>query len=422
MSNIQKKLAEIRAGLEDFTDNVDQTVTSVAEPAPSELADVNPEVAAQQTELDDGIDELGQAASALEDILALAEDAPGEDDAPIEGFAAKSINSALESADMAKLEDGESKKSFAEKGKDFIAKLIKAIMAMAAKLGGMIKQAWAAMTDRLTKNIAWAKQNQSVIASLATDTTKKITDEKVLKAVASVNNEEPGQLLLNAIDFANVQANKGSKELLSEAKKALGEFSRSKFTDERESPLNKLNEVLSKSGSDVYTGEASEAQGRAVNAPNGSTVFVSDPFFGGLRGWMTIPADDTISGMTVWNHGISKVDEVTVAQSIAAPGSDEMSAICKTVIDAAGLINVYRGQAKELEELERGIKSLQSVANKELPEQAAKDFKTLSTLMPRIIKGPQVAAYNYAVTASSIALRYVSAGITAHKQKEAAAA
>ena len=45
-------------------------------------------------------------------------------------------------------------------------------------------------------------------------------------------------------------------------------------------------------------------------------------------------------------------------------------------------------------------------------------LKQMQAVMPRLIKGPQVAAYAYAATASTIALQYCEAAIATHTSEE----
>jgi hypothetical protein len=125
---------------------------------------------------------------------------------------------------------------------------------------------------------------------------------------------------------------------------------------------------------------------------------------------------ENADALSHWNHGINKVDEVKPQESVEAPNGEEIKAIATHIVGMGSLVQVYKNNLKTLDDLNRSLDAAASKAKNAKSESA--QLKAMQAVVPRIIKGPQVAAYAYAVSASTTALQFCLAAIAAHTATE----
>lgn len=410
--------AQFFAALEEFTEEVNSEV------APSQPTDGNfdeptagvdfPE---ESSAIDDDIGQITDAAQGLEDIISLIESAPGAADAPLEPFAEKAANVALESNDMvaaagnplATTDDkGHTKQGALDKVKAFAARVWDMLRKFGKKIADWIRGVWAKYTDRIVKNANVAKKIIAQAGSLPSREGAKITDKGLLAKVATFKNAEVGEVVLAVSEHANEQGSKAAEQLTKEARQCIDVVANG--SGNADNIMDQFLDVLGKAAGS-YKDKATPEQAQAVKAAAGTETYLSAPFFGGFRAWTTIP--ENVEAFEHWNHGISKVDEVKPQESISAPNGEEIKAIAEYIVGVGSLVSVYQGNLKRLDELN---KALDAAAGKsKATEENQAILKKMQAVVPRIIKGPQVEAYGYATAASTIALQFCLAAIAAHK-------
>jgi hypothetical protein len=413
-------LAKIFAALEEFTEEVNSEIATPA-PTDGDFAESTAGVAFPQEagEIDDDVTMFADAAQGLEDIISLIEEAPGAEDAPLDPFAAKAANVALESNELvaqtgnplAKTGDeGHTKKSAIDTLKNMAAKAWEMLRKFGKKIAEWIRATWTKFTDRLVKNTNAAKKLIAEAATLASRDGATITDAGLLAKVATHKGAEVGDVVLAVSEYANEQGAKDSVELTKQARTIIDTIATGRVNNDAE--MDKLLDILGKAAGS-YKSKATPDQARMVKAAAGTETFLqSDAFFGGYRAWMTIPED--VESLEHWNHGISKVDEVKAATSIPAPNGEEIKAIAEHIVGMSALIAVFQNNIKTLDELNKELDKA-AAKSKDVAEGSEKSLKKMQAVLPRIIKGPQVAAYAYATAASTIALQYCQAAVAAHK-------
>lgn len=411
--------SKVMVGLEEFTEEVNSEITP-AQPTDGAFDETTAGVDFQEESegIDSDLDSISTAAQGLEDIISLVEEAPGEGDQPLQPFAEKAANVALESNDMvvaagnplAATDDKGSagtKDGVIEKLKAFALKVWEMLRSFGKKIADWIRETWAKFTDRIVKNANSAKKILASVSTMATRQGAKITDKGLLAKIATFKNAEVGDVLLSVTEYTNDQGSKEAEALTKEARACIDVVSSGAST--ADGVIDRFLEALKKSAGS-YSGKASPEQAQAVKALAGSETYISDPFFAGYRAWTTVP--DNAEKLQLWNHGISKMDEVKAQDSIDAPGSDEIKAIAQHVIGFGALVAVYQANIKNLDTLNKSLDQAASKAKNAKSESA--QLKQMQAVVPRIIKGPQVAAYAYAASASTTALQYCLAAIAAH--------
>lgn len=409
-------LANIIAALEEFTEEVASEITN-EQPTDgqfdSETAGVD--FQDESTAIDQDLEQITTAAQGLEDIISLVEEAPGEGNEPLQPFAAKAVNVALESNDMVAAAgnpvDGKgdtSKDGVMNKIKEFAQKVWDMLRNFGKKIAQWIRESWAKYTDRIVKNANQAKKIIAACASLPDKDGAKIVDKGLLAKVATFRNGEIGEVLMAVSEYANDQGSKAAELLTKEARTCVDIVSAGSST--ADGVMDRFLKALA-SAAGSYNDEATPEQAQAVKAGASTKTLLSAPFFAGYRAWVTVP--DNSDALQYWNHGISKVDEVKAAESVAAPSGNEIKAIAEYIIGLGELVAVYQNNIKNLDLLN---KELDKAASKsKTAKSESKQLKQMQAVIPRIIKGPQVAAYAYATSASTVALQFCMAAISAHR-------
>lgn len=422
-------IVSVYAALEEFTEEVN---SEIATPTPVDgdfsqpLAGVNYET--QSGDIDSDIAAITKSAQGLEDIISLIEQAPGAGDAPLDPFAEKATNLALESNELV-ASTGNPLATTADKGKtptkdgalNKIKEVAQKVWDMLRNLGKRmatwIREIWAKYTDRIVKNANAAKNLLAQLERMSPKSGAKITDEALLAKVSTFKNGTVVDVVMAVSEHARDQGSKQSEDLTKQARSCIDVVANG--AGNASDVMNQFLDVLAKSAG-TYNSKASPAQAQATKAAAGTETYLSDPFFQGYRAWTTVP--ENAEALQHWNHGITKVDEVTPQKSIDAPDKDEIKAIIEVVIGMGSLVAVYQNNLKNLDILN---KELDKAAGKaKSMESESGNLKQMQAVVPRIIKGPQVAAYGYAVSASTVALQYCAAAIAAHgaESKETAVA
>lgn len=410
------KKQSIIAALEEFEQKVASELTTEA-PAVDEVIASDEAVTDESSKIDEDVEALASSGDALESIIALVQDTPIAMNKPLDAFSMRAVKVALESNDViassgggalvTTADKGETKKDFLDKAKDFAKKIWEALASMAGKVLEWIKATWAKVTDRLVKNTARAKKHLETISSVNSRPGAKIEDARILKAVANAKGEDVGDVILAVFEHAKRQAEKESFEVARQAGLLVEVVASG--TSNNEQLVEQFVETLAKAGG-TFAAEATAEQAQAIKAPAGCKVIVSEPFFGGKLAWLHVP--ENADALHLWNHGLSDVDKPKEINA-AAPDVNELKAICEYIAQGQALVKGYQEATKPLDELS---KKLKSAISKEKGEGDKKLVRAMQSVIPRIVKGPQVTAYNYAGTASSIALAYVDAALAAHQK------
>lgn len=410
-------LVSIYAALEEFTEEVNAEVANTM-PEDGDFGEQTAGVdfPAESDNIDSDVGQITEAAQGLEDIISLIEEAPGEANEPLQPFAEKAANVALESNDLvaaagnplATTDDkGQTKQDAIDKVKAFAQKVWDMLRNFGKRIANWIREIWTKYTDRIVKNANMAKNIIAKASSVSVKSGAKITDKGLLAKIATFKNASVEDVLMAVSEHAKDQGSKASEELTKETRTCIDLVAGGAST--ADGMMDRFLEALGKAAG-TYNSKASPAQAQAVKAAAGSTTYLSNPFFGGYRAWTTVP--DNAEALQFWNHGISKVDEVNPQASVDAPNGDDIKNIAEVVVGMGALIAVYKENLKNLDILNKELDKAAGKAKNAKSESPA--LKQMQAVVPRIIKGPQVAAYGYAVSASTVALQYCAAALAAH--------
>lgn len=369
--------------------------------------------------IDEDTDSLVQSAQGLEDIISMIGDAPGEDDKPMEPFVERAANVALESNEvvasagnpLANTNQQETKGGALEKIKVFAQKVWDMLRNMGKRVLEWIKETWAKYTDRVVKNGNMAKKMKEQLKTLQARGNANLTDKSLLSRIATVKGLEVGEAMINAFEHAEAQAGREVMGATAAARKAVDIVASGGSSAE-----GQMGELLKaiESTSGTYEAKADARMAGAIPGNSAATAaYVSAQLFGGYRAWLTIPEDE--ANLAKYNHGISKLEEVEQKESIPAPSTQEIDAIIDYVIKCQILVQSYQASLKELDNLNKALDQASGRAKSaKFGSEEGKQLKQMQAIIPRFIKGPQVAAYAYVVTASTVSLQYCEAGIRAH--------
>lgn len=415
--------ANMMAALEEFEEEVaSDIVPEQPEPEESGYADTTTDgtnFPEESEGIDEDTDSLVQSAQGLEDIISMIGDAPGEDDKPMEPFVERAANVALESNEvvasagnpLANTDQPETKGGALEKIKAFAQKVWDMLRNMGKRVLEWIKQTWAKYTDRVVKNGNMAKKIQEQLKTLQSRANANLTDKSLLSRIATAKGLEVGEAMINAFEHAESQAAREVMEATAQARKAVDLVASGSSSSEGQMG-NLLKAIQSTSG--TYDEKADARLAGAIPGNSAATeAYVSAPLFGGYRAWLTVPEDE--ANLAKYNHGISKLEESEQKDSIPAPSPQEIESITDYVIKSQALVQTYQAALKELDALNKALDQAAGKARSaKFGSDESKALKQMQSIIPRFIKGPQVAAYAYVVTASTVSLQYCEAGIRAH--------
>lgn len=411
------------AALEEFEDEVNSEIAAPA-PTDGDFGDTTAGVdfIQESDDIDGDLESLTKAAQGLEDIINLVSDAPGEDAAPLEPYVERTVNVALESNELVSATGGavaltgdkggnpdeKSKGKVLEKIKAFAAKVWEMLRNLGKSVAKWIGETWAKFTDRIVKNAALAQKILDNLSTLNTKAGVKITDKDLLGKIATYGNVEVGDVMIAVSEFATDQGGKAAEELTKECRTCIDVVASGGSS--ADGVMERFTEALAKAAGS-YHDKAKPEQAQAVGAAGSTETLLTKPFFGGYRGWVTVP--ENADALQYWKHGVTKVDEVKPQASIDAPDANEIKAIAEYVVSLGALVKTYQGNIKRLDELNKTLD--QAASKSKAGKSDSAQLKQMQAVVPRIIKGPQVAAYAYATSASTIALQYCRAGIEAHR-------
>ncbi|BAW19500.1 hypothetical protein [Ralstonia phage RP31] len=404
------------AALEEFAEDVNSEIVA-EQPTDGEFEaeTAGVDFPQESEDIDNDLAMITESAQGLEDIISLIDEAPGAPEAPLEPFVEKAVNVALESNDMAeaaggaqKLLEDKSKKGVLEKVKAFAAKVWEMLRNFGKRIAQWVRETWARYTDRIVKNAAEAQKIIDQLKDLNTSTGAKIDDKGLLAKIATYKNVEVGEVLMAVSEHATDQGGKSAEILTKECRTCIDVVASG--SSSAEGVMERFTDALAKAAGS-YHEKATPAQAQAVKAGAGTETLLTKPFFGGYRAWVSYP--DNWEALQYWNHGISKVDEVKPLNEVAAPNGEEIKAIAEYIVGLGQLVKIYQSNIGQLDALN---KELDKAASKNRAAgEDSKQLKAMQAVVPRIIKGPQVAAYAYATSASTIALQYCQAAISAHR-------
>lgn len=412
--------ANMMAGLEEFEEEVASDIvpdTPVDGDFGEDTAGVNyPE---ESDDIDEDTDSLVQSAQGLEDIISMIGDAPGADDKPMEPFVERAANVALEANEvvasagnpLAASAPTETKSGALDKVKEFAQKVWDMLRNMGKRVLEWVKETWAKYTDRVVKNANMAKKMKEQLKTLQARGNANLTDKGLLSRIATVKGLEVGEAMINAFEHAESQAAREVMGATAAARKAVDIVASG--ASNAEGQMGELLKAI-QSTSGTYDSKADARMAGAIpgNSPE-TEAFVSSSLFGGYRAWLTIPNDE--ANLAKYNHGISKLEEVEKKESVAAPTTQEIEAIIDYVIKCQILVQSYQASLKELDDLNKALDQAAGKAKStKFGSEEGKQLKQMQAIIPRFIKGPQVSAYAYVVSASTVSLQYCEAGVRAH--------
>lgn len=418
--------AKTMVGLEEFEDEVASDIVA-EQPEDGSYTDDNTESGVSFPEESAGIDEdtdsLIDSAQGLEDIISMIGDAPGEDDKPMEPFVERAANVALESNDvvassgnpLANTAQPDTKAGALDKVKEFAMKVWDMLRNMGKRVLEWVKETWAKYTDRVVKNGNMAKKIKEQLKNLQSRGNANLTDKSILSRIATTRGVEVGEAMIHAYEHAEAQAGRNVMAATEQARKAVDLVASGGSSSEGQM-ANLLKAIQDTVGE--YDAKADAKLAGAIPGNSAATdSYVSAPLFGGYRAWLTIPED--VENLSKYNHGISKLEEVEQKDSVPAPSPQEIEAITDYVIKSQMLVQTYQAAMKELDALNKALDQAAGKARSaKFGSDESKALKQMQAIIPRFIKGPQVAAYAYVVTASTVSLQYCEAGIKAHLSEE----
>lgn len=412
---MKQSFAKTMAALEEFAEDVNSQIVA-DQPTDGafdgETAGVDyPE---ESGAIDSDLAAITDSAQGLEDIISLIDQAPGEPEAPLEPFVEKAVNVALESNDLVAAagnpaEGQTTKAGVMEKVKAFAKKVWEMLRNFGKRIADWIRQTWTKYTDRIVKNAAQAQKIIDGLANLNTSTGAKITDAGLLAKIATYRNVEVGEVLVAVSEHAKEQGGKAAEALTKECRECIDVVASG--SSSADGVMDRFTKALAQAAG-AYDEEATAEQAQAVKAAASTKTLVTHPFFGGYRAWVSVP--ENADALQYWKHGITKIDEVKPQSEIAAPNGEEIKAIAEYVVGLGELVKIYQSNIKTLDDLNKELDRAASKANAG-DEDSSKQLKAMQAVVPRIIKGPQVDAYAYATSASTIALQYCAAAISAHR-------
>lgn len=410
-------IANIYAALEEFTEEVTSEI-AVAPPTDGDFGQTtaNVDFETESGDIDSDVLQITQAAQGLEDIISLIEEAPGASTEPLQPYVEKAANVALESNDLVAsagnplVGSGATKQSAIDKVKAFAQKVWDMLRNFGKRIAAWVREIFAKYTDRIVKNSNMAAKLLEQINSLEVKQGATVTDKAILAKVATFNGKSITDTLQAVSEHTRDQGGKASEELTKEARSRIQSLAMG--TPFPDGAMDAFLEALGKAAGS-YKEEAKPEQAQAVKAAASTTTYLSDPFFAGYRAWTTIP--ENVEAFQYWNHGISKVDEVSAKESLPAADKDEIKTVAETVVGMGALVAVYKNNLKNLDALNKELDAAASKAKS--AESQSEALKKMQAVLPRIIKGPQVAAYGYAANASTAALQFCQASLAAHNAK-----
>lgn len=404
------------AAVEEFIEETAAELTS-AQTDPDEIQATDEGILDESQNIDQDLEALASSGEAIESIINLVEGAPTQMSAPLDNFTRHAVRVALEANDLiassggavALTEDkGATKKDFLDKAKDLAKKIWETLASMAGRILEWIKGIAAKVTDRLTRNANAAKKHLETIGKINSRAGAKIEDQKILNAVANAKGADVGEVVLSVFDFAKQLSEKNSLEAAKQASGLIQAVATGNAA--ADSAVASLVRTLTDTSAGWAKGTQDHAA--ATKAGNDVDVVVSPAFFTGAFAYMFVPKAE--KDLKSWNHGFSKLEKVR-QPAADAPDVSELKAICEYIINGQQLVRGYQESVKALDkvsaDLKAAVKNDGGKQNQEL-------VRTMQAVVPRIVKGPQVLAFNYAGTASSIALAYVGAALKAHSAPE----
>lgn len=404
------KNPKLKAALEDIDAEIEIEITEEADEAgldtgePGQMSDLDFEESQEESVAEDaGAEELTEALVALEGIDDMIKALPA-----VNGKIAASIMSGVKiaceandlvAANSTALTAGGDKAEARGNFRDAINKILEMLKKMALGFVETVKSLWAQATDKLVRAAKKAEAMKGTIGATKFNGNAAITDEKLGTYFATEGNIGVRQALTNTFDFVQAVGGQVSGNLMNSAGGALVEAS-SAGASGTGGKIAQLHSAITGLGK-IYP--------ESVQVENGDAS-ASKPFFAGMRAWVKIPTD--VESIDKFSHGITKVAEVGSAGNQNAGNQSELNAICDVIINGNKLVQGFRKALNDEIKLAKQVGSISAPAD--ASDETRKTISKLNSVLPKVIKGPQVAAYNYAGTAASIAVRYVEASLKAH--------
>lgn len=400
---LKSSLESIDAEIEiEITEEADEAGLDTGEAG--QMADMDFEAGQEESVTEDEeTEELTEALVALESIDDMIKSLPS-----VNGKIASGILSGVKiaceandlvAANSTALVAGGNKAEARSNFRDAINKILEVLKKMAIGFIETVKSLWAQATDKLVRAAKKAEVSKGIINGTNFNSNAAITDEKLGAYFATEGGISVRQALSNTFDFANKIGGQVSGALMSSAEGALVEAS-SAGASGTGARVGQLHAAIT--GLAVVYPETVQVENGEASA--------SKPFFAGMRAWVKIPSD--VESIDKFSHGITKVAEIGNAGNMNAGNKAELSTICDLIIDGNKLVQSYRKALNDEVKLAKRVGSISAPAD--ATDETRKTISKLNSVLPKVIKGPQVAAYNYAGTAAAIAMRFVDASLKAH--------
>lgn len=399
----------LQAALEEFHQELDAGISEQTVPE----VEVSPEAVEEAQSFDQDFEQFATVAQALEDIVALVEDTPEEDNQPLSEPFRKAINIALEDLDTS-VEQGEKKSEVINKMKEKASTMMKAMAEFAARVLQWIKEKWAAATDKVVRA---GKRAEAALGRLKT--TQLSESNKVTGPVAKAAVVTEGSFAQAITKVMTHVQNCGDRDAVAITTHVLDAVDAA-AAGEADKARNSITEAL-KASAQMYEGEGTAEQANAAGVEG--RLLVTGPFLGGYSAWSSAP--ETAEDANSWKHGLSKLAEPPEGgEEIASLNSQDAAVVCRALMDMASRVGNFRAALGAMDKLAKTVQKQVSAAGRGVEKngEIADLFSKLNQIIPKAMKGPQVNALNYAGTAANIAAAYVEASLKAAATPAPAAA
>ena len=429
-------LKDVQFALEEFASDITEAVTTEA-PAELEAADAQAAELTTQSELiDNDSVQLGNRIDQIGTVMERVENAPGEDDAPLDENVQAGATMALEALGIAlEADEGETKETLLAKLRRWVAAAIEMARNFGRRVLAFAKTVYAFATDRSFRNKrraerALARMNDkdfNLKSKKAGDRTTSATfQDHVSKSARRIVNNAAGVSVQTALDnltkFLSEGARAGTKRDALDIAGSMRTIGKDPSTVDAEA--TKVLAALERMTDAGHKASSKGEHRKAVQAGEEVIVYTSAPFFGGFRSWVKMPKH--VNGLQYWGHGLSKVDEIASRDRYELASVDELHAMARGCKDLCEVVDGYKKHLSDFNEVE----SMLSKRADATAGSAKDDVKStshvrqvvgaLQSIVPRAIKGPNVAALQYAAEQGSALMSYIEASLNAYEEQSGA--
>lgn len=447
-------LATVQAALEEFDEQLADAVEQPSEAEELASDQVGEELGEQSTLIDNDSETIGNHIDQVSAVAERIESAPGEMDEPLDPNVQAGAQIALESLNVAlEADEGETKEGLLAKLWRYIKQAFQVVRNFGKRVIEYVKSAWAYCTDRAVRNKRRAeklmkdlndkdlnlKKNKersfkaeksydprtwSVDVKLTPAQYDQFISGRVRKILNGANAVSLTKGLGNMLTFLKAQSrNVGKKEMI-EIGGAIGSIADN--PDRCDTVAREVLEALDAISSPGYKESSNSSHRKAVQAAEGTSVRVSEPFLGGYRAFVKVPS--SINNLGSWGAGVAKLDEVTQRQTYEIPSKETIVGYVKLCSEVSDIVLDSDKHQEEMKAFDKILSKEISVGGKsvEKSDTATAHVRTvvsqMQSLIPRVIKGPSIDAVRLASEQVALVLDYAAACRNAYEEVEGARA